>query len=70
MKAILCPEPDGSYTLDLFTGTGSWVITLNNAFRSFEEDFRMQTATIPRSEIPAGWEGEVLAQIAKANRQI
>lgn len=70
MKSILCPDPDGSFTLDLFTDTGSWVISLSNAFRSFEEDFRLQTATIPRSEIPAGWEGEVLAEIAKANKQI
>jgi hypothetical protein len=70
VKTIICPEPDGSHTLDLFTDTGSWVISVTNAFRSFEEDFRAQTATIPRSEIPAGWEGEVLAELAKATKQI
>ena len=71
MKAILCPEDNGSHTLELFDDTGSWLMCLaHGEGKTFLEDLECQLARIPLDEVPAGWEAEVRRQVKLALNQI
>lgn len=71
MKAILCPEDNGSHTLELYDDTGSWLMCLaHGKDQTFLEDLERQLARIPLDEVPAGWEAEVRKQVKLALNQI
>jgi len=67
---FLCPEHDGSFTLEMFDQDGTWLMCLRHTpEKSMMKDFEEKIAQIPLDEFTPGWIETARSIVKKSMRR-